>query len=407
MEAQDIQGIAIIIDDQINDKNANINKIVDQLNTSNVPFIKFTAIPSDEIVKHFHGISFVILDWDLKGDLLDEETLYSGVKLPESVSKDSQEKTINFIRLIKNKCFSPVFILTNHSPEDIKKALNDNDVLLDGKPNFVFVKSKSDVTEGKLFSEILAWIKNSPSIYVLNEWEREYFKAKNKLFSDFYDMSPAWPKVLWKTSSNDGINASLNLGNIISRNLHTRMSPFEFDESIIYECNYNADIDETRAVIQGERFIDKDGLHDDSISTGDMYCISQKLYINIRPECDCVINRNQGQDGADADVELYLLRVNTMNKKKETEEFNSKYGSLNEPEVGAVVFCMYKNKSIRLSFKDIKIKKWSEIKDKRVGRLLPPYITRIQQRYSHYLQRQGQPRIPDIAIAPEGEEESN
>ena len=34
----------------------------------------------------------------------------------------------------------------------------------------------------------------------------------------------------------------------------------------------------------------------------------------------------------------------------------------------------------------------------RIGRLLPPYITKIQQRFALYLHRQGLPRIPKEAI---------
>lgn len=32
----------------------------------------------------------------------------------------------------------------------------------------------------------------------------------------------------------------------------------------------------------------------------------------------------------------------------------------------------------------------------RVGRLLPPFVTRVQQRYASYLQRPGMPRIPEV-----------
>jgi len=34
----------------------------------------------------------------------------------------------------------------------------------------------------------------------------------------------------------------------------------------------------------------------------------------------------------------------------------------------------------------------------RIGRLLPPYLTRLQQRYSAYLQRPGLSRIPRAAL---------
>ena len=50
------------------------------------------------------------------------------------------------------------------------------------------------------------------------------------------------------------------------------------------------------------------------------------------------------------------------------------------------------------SLRDIKTEKWKDIKDNRIGRLLPPYITKVQQKYAAYLQRQGLPRIPEEAI---------
>jgi len=64
----------------------------------------------------------------------------------------------------------------------------------------------------------------------------------------------------------------------------------------------------------------------------------------------------------------------------------------------SIVFNIIDGKTYNFKFKDLTINKWSAIKDKRVGRLLPPYITRIQQRYALYLQRQGLPRTPKQAI---------
>jgi hypothetical protein len=59
---------------------------------------------------------------------------------------------------------------------------------------------------------------------------------------------------------------------------------------------------------------------------------------------------------------------------------------------------MIAEKTYRYEFKNLTIKKWSEIKSSRIGRLLPPHITRIQQRYALYMQRQGLPRTPEKAI---------
>ena len=58
---------------------------------------------------------------------------------------------------------------------------------------------------------------------------------------------------------------------------------------------------------------------------------------------------------------------------------------------------------LQFSLKELYIRPWNEIKDQRIGRLLPPYITRVQQKYAHYLQRQGLPSIPKQAIIVEND----
>lgn len=55
-------------------------------------------------------------------------------------------------------------------------------------------------------------------------------------------------------------------------------------------------------------------------------------------------------------------------------------------------------KILQFSLKELEVMTWNEICDKRIGRLLPPFITKIQQKYSAYLQRQGLPAIPQEAI---------
>lgn len=61
---------------------------------------------------------------------------------------------------------------------------------------------------------------------------------------------------------------------------------------------------------------------------------------------------------------------------------------------------MYDEKTIVFSMKKLEKMKWSDLKDFRIGRLLPTYLTRLQQRYASYLQRPGLSRIPREAIAP-------
>ena len=64
----------------------------------------------------------------------------------------------------------------------------------------------------------------------------------------------------------------------------------------------------------------------------------------------------------------------------------------------SIIGCIDNGNIIEFLFKDLHIINWKSMKGKRIGRLLPPYITSIQQRYGLYLQRQGLPRIPDIVV---------
>ena len=58
-----------------------------------------------------------------------------------------------------------------------------------------------------------------------------------------------------------------------------------------------------------------------------------------------------------------------------------------------VSFSTYEGESIKFMLNRVTMKRYREVETKRVVWLLHPYLTRIQQRFSLYLQRQGLPRI--------------
>jgi len=397
METSDIfNGIAVIIDDEIGEETAYINKLIEQIEDKNIPCVKYTALPNEDSIDNLQGISFLLLDWlILETDIRD--FLTEGVNINSTLQRELTNANIQFIKRLKEKCFIPIFIFTNEDTSEIISKLEMNNLYKSDKSNFIFVKNKSELLDGELFNEIYSWIQETPSIYVLKEWEKEYEKAKNRLFWDFYNMSPSWPKILWDNFSSDSVNMSGALGEVISRNLCTRMTPFSFREDYLLDDISNDDKDEVRRVLEGERFIKEDGLHKDSIAAGDVFKLKGKIYLNIRPDCDCVPNRNDEHSTID-DVNLYLLKGNRLANDKEGDCFNEKYGHFNEQDNNSIVFSMIECKSYVFQFKDLNIKNWSELKNKRIGRLLPPYITRIQQRYAFYLQRQGLPRTPEVAV---------
>ncbi len=96
---------------------------------------------------------------------------------------------------------------------------------------------------------------------------------------------------------------------------------------------------------------------------------------------------------------LYLLKGSRQSNP--AKMIDREHGTLQEGEGQAAVFCMYQGKTITFNLKDIHLRRWEDVKAERIGRLLPPFLTRLQQRYASYLQRPGLPRIPKEAIPPE------
>lgn len=394
-------GVALVIDDCIDKKNINnekedeIHRILEQLSELHIPYVTETALPSQEKQKHYTGISFVILDWKLLQTYHDKNVLN-----PETLNDFMEKDNISFIKEMNARCYCPIFIFTNEGSEYIANKLRDDGIQCDEKSN-VFIKQKDELTgNNSVVQAIIGWIKSNPSMYVLKKWDIEYQKAKSRLFEGFQNYSPNWPSILWDTFHEDGENESLGIRELLSNNLYSRMKPFSFEKRIIKGCypSVNEDEkcedekykDEIRSILEAERFITKSLLDNDDIGTGDVFLDDRKpqkplYYLNIRPQCDIARGKNP---------DLYCL------KGKIGKDLEVSHGQFLEKICNAIVPFLHNGQTIEFQFRDIEIIKWEDIKNIRIGRLLPPFITRIQQRYALYLQRQGLPRIPDILLPP-------
>ena len=392
-------GIAVVIDDEINDSNANIGNIVKQIESANIPILKYTALPSEEVIRHFQNLSFLLLDWRLIKEEVTNDNITKGVTIPDTLQEYDTSENIEFIKQLSEVCFCPIFIFTNEDTTSIQSTLNLNE----DKPSNLFVKSKYDLQkDSTLFDTITEWLQNTPSIYVLKEWEKEYQNSKNRLFSEFHDLNSEWPHIMWKTFKADVANKSLELGELISRNLHSRMTPFEFNDEMLDKDISQTQKNELRKVLEGERYLKKDSLHDSDVGTGDLFKekyqnngeTKYRYYLNIRAQCDLLRDKDPNK------VELYCLkgRIVDESRIKNKDDIVVANGQFIEKVNNSIVPFLDDGKIIEFLFRDIKQKKWKDLKSIRKGRLLPPYINRIQQRYALYMQRQGLPRIPDAAI---------
>jgi len=368
-------GIAIIIDDEIDEKGANINQIIEQIRKNNIPMVLEKELPRRDTITNLRNVSFILLDWELKGS--------------------NENRVIEYLKELTKIRVVPIFIFSDQDIDYIKNKLIEKDLYINGKPSNIFIKKKDQLVDNKLFETIEAWLASNPSMRVLKKWEIEYEEAKNKLFLDLFSINPYWPNILCSAFTDDNVDFGNSLSEVVSLNLKTRMHPIEFgiepaDTGTVTE-------DELKMVLMGTKFIRCDSLHPDYFAPGDVFQIpGNKFLINIRPECDCVPDRDKEEKIED--VDLYLLRGDKLTPGQLFNRYSEPRGQFDEHDSDAIVFSVYEGKSIIFGFKKLCVKKWGEVKTQRIGRLLPPYITRIQQRYALFIQRSGLPRTPAAAV---------
>jgi hypothetical protein len=394
-------GIAVVIDDEINDPGSGIRAIQTQIETENCFVIGLTDIPDDPAkLGNLRAASFFVVDWNLNAVPLGEGLGAGAAFIPSELKKANAIRVIDFLKKLKDVRFAPVFIFTGGSVDEVETFLKKYPDLWDDKnPSHIFVKTKAEVRERGVFNVLADALRETPSAYVLKVWERQYDQAKNELFLDFYTNSVVWPLILWKTFEDDGVPPSVELGNLIGRNLLSRMTPFKFDLSSFggeLLKNLEADQENYRQtlvkVLEGEIFLPLHRLHSDSIAPGDVFKDGKHYLVNIRPDCDCIARSGEAQDS----IELYLLEGSKLSSGQ--VNYDSDHGLIRERDTETIIFPINNGSTVSFRFKTLLVRTWGDYKAKRIGRLLPPFLTRLQQRYSAYSQRPGLTRVPKAAL---------
>jgi hypothetical protein len=396
-------GIAVIIDDEIEDAGAGILELKTQIEAAGCHVVPMSKLPEAAGIANLREVSFFILDWNLYGRSLRVAEGEPPIAAPPALVRQNAARAIDFLKKIQKVCVAPVFIFTNEDVAEVEEFLKPHPELRSGDdPSHILVKRKAEVRDAGIFEVLSTWMKDAPSVYVLKRWERAYASAKNELFLDFYGKSVQWPLVLWKTYKADAISPSAELGSLIARNLLSRMTPFDFDLTP-FEASLKAlEADEAKhhttvlRVLEGERFLAKNRLHGDALAPGDVFKKGGDYYVNIRPDCDCIARDGEVQ----AEVKAYLLRGSRITNPKVRERMREKYGDMIESDTESVIFGMTGGVTVSFQFGELLVDASGPWMEHRIGRLLSPYLTRLQQRYSSYLQRPGLSRIPKAAWPP-------
>ena len=109
---------AVVIDDEIDQKKANISKILRQIERKKVPCLLYKEIPENAIYANWEGVSFILLDWKLPSAAV-SAYVSQGVQLPATAGQASVNDNIKFLKDLRCVCFAPVVIFSNENPQDV------------------------------------------------------------------------------------------------------------------------------------------------------------------------------------------------------------------------------------------------------------------------------------------------
>ena len=262
------KGIAVIIDDKINDTSSKIFEIKQEIEKKNISVVCYDSIPAIEKISSFSNASFIILDWSFS-DLDGNGDLDERISMGATNKKEEEERIIKLIKGINNDFFIPLFIFSDETEENIKEKISEREVL-----ERIFVRQKSSFSKENLFKEIEKWVMENPSVYVLKKVENNLFETKHKMFIEMNKNSSEWVKIVWDLLKEDSSNNfNQEFGNFLTRSIFNRVKNYEFNEDYMNTLGKEEEKkkEELIKIIQSERFITNNKNDYKQAYTGDLY----------------------------------------------------------------------------------------------------------------------------------------
>ncbi|MCL2799150.1 MAG: hypothetical protein FWD54_02580 [Endomicrobia bacterium] len=403
-----LKGFIVIIDDEIENEDSEIYRIKENFKTNDFPVVEYKTIPSQVIIDSFLNASFIVMDWNL--------IPAAGIP-PITFNENKQE----FVRQILKKTFCPVFIFTTKEEDEARDELDDD--LQSNKR--IFIKKKADIEANGLFDCLKVWIESAPSAYVFKEWESLANRTMHNMFIELYEHSPGWVQKIWKKMKLDNEHGAIfSFGDFISKNFNTRLQNYKFESNIL-ECDgHECHPRELSKVLECERYMKhNEDNPTENAYTGDLFSSHNNKYLlNIRAQCDIaresdpilyLIEGEKIEENTirtkditpdclksiitDITDNVQLQKTCTIIKKhyKKTLFLHGTFiEKANEKIIGPI-----DSKFIKFDFTQFEVRKFSELKDNILGRILAPHINQIQQKFSQYIVRQGVMPVPEELFA--------
>lgn len=399
-----IDGVAVVFDDEARTDGTVAKKFIDELRNADFPVVEYIEPPSEKprLIKNLYGSAFIVLDWKFLKITESAKKNGAGETLPtdapislagaSELARSIDEQGVDSLKLLLNSTYCPIFIVTQESVEDIAKKLRESDILPDGSHPRVFICQKSELLSDskKFWERMVGWMANSQPIYTLKTLERAVRQAKQELFLSL-EGHPEWPSVLWHTYDNDDENASVALAQFICKQIVQRtIYKCEFSEPPKRRLSEEA-CNHVGTIISSDRYLKFSDKSDEPYVAGDVFAIGGCYYVNVRASCDTMHSNP---------ADLYLLPCYDVNDVPDDycdkrHVLHAQGGQLVRWNKSFIIPYSIEGKTVEVDFSKLKIVGMGDgDRGKRIGRLLPPFLTRLQQLFSSFVVREGLPATP-------------
>lgn|GEM_PF-3520494 len=386
------KGPVVVVDDQIGTGD-DIDKLVAEIRDDNkLPVLCYTSI--EEARGRVAGLlfcNFIVLDWVFAAS---PEQVEGEVRVGAEAEAISREEVIDFIRAVQKISLAPIFVLSAFNPDEIRSTLQDAGIKTEGE-RFVFVEGKSVLSKrkGALTSRIEKWIKESPHIYLSKWWTNEWLSKNTRVFWDLCDSIPDWPAWFYKSFEQDGNEPLLALIDSLSQLVYSEISVSSIDRSLVRKKTDRMDDQILNSLKKlYERLVYTRNDINKDIRPGDVFRLedSGKTFylLNVRPECDTVKREQE-----DEEVVLYCLKGKPKKPRKLKDRYDAKFGLI-ERKTEILLLLLDGNDIVRFDNKNLELWHYSDIVEKKICRVVSPFINRIRQSYCNFLGRIGVPSYP-------------
>jgi hypothetical protein len=389
-----LTGPVVFIDDEIGNDQSNAYALLQEILETGRPVATATEVPDgyEARFEHWRSLAFVVVDWDLTPNSV-------GMLGGDTISAFHRRRLLSFLKDVLDNIYCPVFVVSNENTEQIESTLFEDERFQrhDGRPDDRIAVFPKEVVMHNLIQHLSDWVDQSPALSVLKAWENEHDQAKNRLFADLTAQEPDWPVYIWQAAQQDEVDPGFELASVITTNLFNRLDPVKFDVESITSAALKGDGEALRRVSQGRTTIEGRRLSPKMAQPGDLFRLPDDpddvLWLNVSPACHTVGRVRTNSEGVEVaePTNLHLLRGQVLSRWPSNDnDLRKSYGA-NFNSI--VIHTAHEHNPVKFKFGEARITAWNELSDHRISRLLPPFITRVQQLHSAYLQSEGLPRV--------------